>query len=252
MIVVEHQDQGAGHLRELVDQGSDHSLRGRGLGRAERGDEVARHSGHGPLQGSDGVGEEAGRVVVGAVQREPAGAARPALEPVGQERGLAKARRRRHQGQAGRQPIFEEPGHARPGHQVGPRRAGVQLGRQETTRPLGAHRVTGSRRDVGHSLPLTFRSRRCCLEAGPHRLTTAIILQDPLLRSMYLFGIERRGEPCWCAPWLRFPYQARGGRETALRQVAPFSARSVRQHATHEPGHFQLRACSAFVASGGV
>ena len=135
VVIVEYQGKIVRNQRELVHQGGEDGLGGRGLGGAERTDQVAGHPGDHPLQGSDDVGKEAGGVIVRGIQREPAGALASLPEPFGEERGLAETGRRRHQDQACRSSIVQEPGQAGTSHQVGTRGTSIQLRRQETRCP---------------------------------------------------------------------------------------------------------------------
>ena len=163
MVVVEHQGKIVRNQRELVHEGGEDGLGGGGLGGAERTGQIAGHARDHPLQGSDDVGKEAGGVIVRGIQSEPAGTLASMAEPLGEERGLAETGRRRHQDQACRSPVVQEPGQAGTSHEVGARRTSIQLRRQETAFLRGFDHVIRHRRGCVHLLfsRRSFAAVRC-------------------------------------------------------------------------------------------
>jgi hypothetical protein len=99
VVVVEHQHDIVGEGGEVVEQAGDHRLQGGGVG-LKHPQRVASDIGAHLLEGGDDIGPEHCRVAVTAVERQPRRrSGRPGLagKPLGHQRGLAKAGRRRDQ-----------------------------------------------------------------------------------------------------------------------------------------------------------
>ena len=92
MVVIQHQDQlvPAGLLSQLVDQRRNQRPKRRRRGRAEQRANPLAESGPHPVQSSDGVAPEPGRVVVPRIQRQPGYRPPAAPGPVSQHRRLTE------------------------------------------------------------------------------------------------------------------------------------------------------------------
>jgi hypothetical protein len=84
---------------QLVDQRGQQRRAGRAAGLRKQGARARPDAGLDPVQGRDHVAPEAHRVVVVGVQGQPRHRPAAAGSPVGQQCGLAEARRRAHQRQ---------------------------------------------------------------------------------------------------------------------------------------------------------
>ena len=131
VVVVEHQDHARGQGVQLVQQRGEDRFGGRGLRRIEQGGDAAAKRGLGGLQRRDQVGQKARRVVFAGVERQP-GHARSVCarrgQPLAQQRGFAKAGRRRKQRQGAPQAPVQARKQARARDAVRRRRGKVELG----------------------------------------------------------------------------------------------------------------------------
>ena len=133
VVVVERQHRGTGHQVEVVDQAGDDRIRLERLRTLEPDERVGADLGHDGLHRCDEVAEEPAYVGVPGVQSQPGdavlrAAVGPRGEPLGQQRRLAEAGRRRDQHQPGSVGRVEAVGEAATRHEPTARRGQVQLG----------------------------------------------------------------------------------------------------------------------------
>jgi len=160
VVVIENQDRlVAGLVSQFVDQRGHQPLgRGRG-GRAQQGPGQPACPRPRLAYCGDQVMPEPGRVVVTGVQRQPSDRPLAVPGPVGQQRRLAKSRRRAHQYPAPRQALAQRLHQTRARHKTRRRPGHVQLGRQQDILPGHGGPGRGRRRRVSHRRPTAQSSR---------------------------------------------------------------------------------------------
>ena len=114
---------------QLVDQGRHKPVKRTRGRRPEQRAQVPGDPGPGPVQRSDHVAPEPGRVVVAGVQAQPRHRPPAAAGPVGQQRRFAESRRSANQHPPPRQALAERPHQARARHKARLRPRHVQLRR---------------------------------------------------------------------------------------------------------------------------
>ena len=145
MVVVEDKDEIVRQGGDLVEQGGQDRC-----GRQRR--RGVEHSHHprpdlrrDRLQGSDEVGEEARRVVIPVVQREPGGRAVAPGDPCADEGGLAEAGGGGDEGQGAVQPLVEPREQAGAADKVRPGRGEIEFGGEQWRRHRPTSASSGTR-----------------------------------------------------------------------------------------------------------
>jgi hypothetical protein len=134
VVVIEDHGDLAREIGEFVDEGTEHRLHPRRLGRAKRGEDTFAEvlpSSYGPPERGDEIREEPDRIVVSFVQRHPgdgAPAESAAYSPLAQEGGLTETCGSRDQRQLATGLSLESGSQPRPRDQLRARLGGSQLG----------------------------------------------------------------------------------------------------------------------------
>jgi hypothetical protein len=133
VIVIQDEDDPARQGGDLVEQGNQDRLRGRGLERCavEQPLRALGQAGVEPLEGSEQVGPELDWVVVLGVQREPGDRRIDLMDPFAQQGRLAKPRRGRDQGKLSREPRVQPLDQARARDPLWAKRGDAELGFQQ-------------------------------------------------------------------------------------------------------------------------